>query len=60
MAKFEIGDKVRGPHEPGVVEVMKVFECDAEICGLGGELFEFLIPETGEVDCMHTSEFEKV
>ncbi|HEU4540303.1 MAG TPA: hypothetical protein VFR23_04175 [Jiangellaceae bacterium] len=65
MAKFEIGDKVRMPGVPFIVEVLEIGTCeeaehDPDDCEYGGETFRFTDPESGEDDWMHTAEFERV
>jgi hypothetical protein len=61
MAKFEIGDKVRMPGVPIVVEVLEIGTCEqGDACEFGPETFRFADPVTGEDDWMHTSEFEAV
>lgn len=60
MARFKIGDKVRLPGVPFVVEVLEIGTCDdGPDCDLGGETFRFVDPETGDDDWMHTVAFEK-
>lgn len=61
MSKFNIGDKVRMPGVPFIVEVRELKACDEPGCEMGdGEVFRFADPETGEDDWMHTAEFERV
>ncbi|HEU4541966.1 MAG TPA: hypothetical protein VFR23_12640 [Jiangellaceae bacterium] len=57
MAKFEIGDEVRMPGAPFVVEVVEIGTCDDDGCD--AEIFRFKDPESGEDDWMHTAEFER-
>jgi hypothetical protein len=60
VAKFEIGDKVRMPGVPFVVEVQEIGACDdGPGCPLGAETFRFSDPGGLGDDWMHTSEFEK-
>jgi hypothetical protein len=61
MAKFEIGDKVRIPGVPIVVEVLEIGTCEeGENCGVGPETFRFQDPGGHGDDWAHTSEFEAV
>lgn len=60
MAKFEIGEKVRMPGVPLVVEVLEIGTCRyGPDCSLGGATFRFADPQSGADDWMHTAEFEK-
>lgn len=63
MSKFKIGDRVRMPGVPIVVEVMEIGTCEDEgNCEHGGEVFWFHNPELDPVDDhdrAHSSEFEK-
>ncbi len=61
MAKFEIGDKVRMPGVPIVVEVLEFGTCeDGDECEFGGETFRFSDPGGLGDDWSHTAEFERV
>lgn len=61
MAKFEVGDRVRLPGGPDVVQVLKVGTCeDGKECPLGGEIFWFKDPHGLGDDRAHSSRFEKV
>jgi len=61
MAKFEVGDRVRMPGVPFVVEVLEIGECDeGDDCELGRETFRFKDPGGAGDDWAHTAEFEKV
>lgn len=57
--KFEVGDRVKMPGVPIVVEVSGFGICDEEGC-LQPDLFCFRDPVTGEEDWMHVAEFELV
>ncbi len=58
MAKFNVGDRVKMPDIPMVVEVLELGVCDDEPCELGSETFRFQDPFSLEFDWLHTSEFE--
>lgn len=60
--KFNVGDKVQMPGVPiPPVEVLELGECsDCDPCDLGGQVFRFKDPNSGEDDWMHSSEFRPV
>jgi hypothetical protein len=55
--KFDIGDRVRMPGVPFVVEVLEFGACDERWCA-ERETFRFKDPQTGEDDWMHVRDFE--
>lgn len=57
MAKFNVGDKVRMPGVPIVVEVLEVGQCRDQDCT--EETFRFNDPGGLGEDWMHTAEFER-
>lgn len=59
MIEFQVGDKVKMPGVPFVVEVLEIRDCGKDDCTRPGT-FRFKDPETGENDWMHCDEFEKV
>lgn len=57
----KIGDKLRMPGVPIVVEVLEIKPCDEHPCPLGGgDLFRFTDPGGLGDDWAHVSEFEVV
>jgi hypothetical protein len=60
MSKFNVGDQVRMPGVPFIVEVLEIGECEqGDSCEFGPETFRFKDPETGRDDWMHSSPFVK-
>lgn len=63
---FNVGDQVYMPGLPlPPVSVLEVKECDDEDnppegCQLGGQVFRFKDPGTGQDDWMHSVEFQRV
>jgi hypothetical protein len=60
VSKFEVGDKVRMPGVPFVVEVLELGVCEEPACDMGEETFRFKDPGGLGDDWEHTSGFEKV
>jgi hypothetical protein len=61
MARFEVGDTVQMPGIPIRVKVLELGTCeDGADCDLGGEMFRFKDPQSGEDDWYHSAEFVKV
>jgi hypothetical protein len=58
MPKFEIGDKVKMPRVPFVVEVLEIGQCNDPGCT--DETFRFSDPGGLGDDWMHVADFERV
>lgn len=60
VGKFNIGDKVIMPGVPlPAVEVLDIKQCEDPGCPFEEqEVFQFADPATGDLDWMHTAEFE--
>jgi len=56
VSKFEVGDKVRMPGAPFVVEVLELGTCGDEDCA--AETFRFADPGGLGDDWMHAEDFE--
>ena len=56
MSKFEVGDKVRMPGVPFVVEVLEIRTCGDDECG--AETFRFSDPGGQGDDWVHAEDFE--
>jgi hypothetical protein len=63
MSKFQVGDRVRMPGVPLIVEVIAIDTCDdGDSCHLdeGAEIFQFKDPGGLGHDWAHSGEFELV
>lgn len=60
MSTFEVGDKVRMPGVPFIIEVLEIGECDeGDACEFGPETIRFSDPGGQGDDWEHASMFVK-